>query len=168
MAPLGWFREKSGQLLRLKAEPRAIAVGASVGVFFGFIPLLGLKTLLAVASARLLRGSLIAAAIAVTLHDITLPLAPLLLRWEYDVGYWLLNHPHELPPHLHLHQRSADIWFHWSSFFTVGKPLLLGAAVVAAPLAVLTYYFMLTLLSRARKPQILSAEAKQTANAEDS
>src|SRR5215470_17072943 len=68
-------------LFRLKDAPRAIAVGASAGVFFGFIPLWGLKTLLAIASARLLRGNLIAAAITVTLHDVLLPLMPLLLRW---------------------------------------------------------------------------------------
>jgi uncharacterized protein (DUF2062 family) len=162
MKPLAWFREKSEQLLRLNDQPRAIAVGTSVGVFFGFMPLLGLKTLLAIASARLLRGSLIAAAIAVTLHDISLPLMPLLLRWEYDMGYWLLNHPHELPPHLHLHQHRPDVWFHWSSFFTVGKPLLVGALIVATPLAIGTYYLMLTLLSRARKLQILSTVGKNT------
>jgi uncharacterized protein (DUF2062 family) len=162
MKPLAWFREKSGQLLLLNDQPRASAVGASVGVFFGFIPLLGLKTLLAIASARLLRGSLVAAAIAVTLHDISLPLAPLLLRWEYDMGYWLLNHPHELPPHLHLHEHSPDVWFHWSSFFTVGKPLLLGALIVATPLAIVTYYLILGLLSRARKLQILSTVGKDT------
>jgi uncharacterized protein (DUF2062 family) len=156
MKPILWFREKSDQFLRLKDAPQAIAIGASVGVFFGFIPLWGLKTLLALACARLLRGNLVAAAIAVTLHDAALPLMPLLLRWEYDIGYWLLHHPHELPPHLHLHSHSATVWFHWSSFFTVGRPLLLGALVVAVPSAVIAYYFILMLFRRARHPQILS------------
>jgi uncharacterized protein (DUF2062 family) len=154
MKPILWFREKSDQFLRLKDAPHAIAIGASVGVFFGFIPLWGLKTLLALAFARLLRGSLVAAAIAVTLHDAALPLMPLLLRWEYDIGYWLLHHPHELPPHLHLHNHSPAVWFHWSSFFTVGRPLLLGSLVIAAPAAVVTYYFILTLLRRARHRQL--------------
>jgi len=157
MAPIAWFREKYEQLLHLKDAPRAIAMGASVGVFFGFIPLWGLKTLLAIASARLLRGSLVAAVIAVSLHDVILPLMPLLLRWEYDIGYWLLHHPHELPPHLQLHAHSAAVWFHWSSFFTVGRPLLLGAVAVAAPSAVVTYYFIRTLLGRSRNAQVSSA-----------
>jgi uncharacterized protein (DUF2062 family) len=168
MTLLVWFREKSKQLLRLKDGPRAIAAGASVGVFFGFIPLWGVKTLLAVASARLLRGSLIAAAIAVTLHDAFLPLMPLLLRWEYDIGYWLLHHPHELPPHLHLHNHSPAVWFHWSSFFTVGRPLLLGSLVIAAPSAVVAYYLILTLLSRARHLQGSSAKDKVAVDAEES
>jgi uncharacterized protein (DUF2062 family) len=167
MTPLAWFRDKSEQLLRLNDEPRAVAVGTSVGVFFGFIPLWGLKTLLAITSARLLRGSLVAAAIAATLHDIILPLMPLLLRWEYDIGYWLLQHPHKLPPHLHLHEHSPAVWFHWSSFFTVGRPLLLGALVIAAPSAIVTYYFVLTLLSRARDLHILSTGGKDTPNAKD-
>jgi uncharacterized protein len=36
----------------------------------------------------------VVAAIGVTLDDIILPVVPLLLGWEYDVGYWLLSHPH--------------------------------------------------------------------------
>ena len=70
MSVIAWFRKEWERLVHLKDKPRAIAVGASVGVFFGFIPLWGLKTLLAIGSARLLRGSLVAAAIAVTLHDV--------------------------------------------------------------------------------------------------
>jgi len=51
-----------------------------------------------------------------TLHDIILPVVPLLLGWEYDVGYWLLSHPHELPPRLRLSHQSPAIWFHWPTF----------------------------------------------------
>jgi len=156
MTVISWFREKWERLVHLKDKPRAIAVGAAVGIFFGFIPLWGLKTLLAIGLARLLRGSLVAAAIAVTLHDVVLPLMPLLLRWEYDIGYWLLHYPHELPPHLHLHEHNAAVWFHWSSFFTVGRPLLLGAVVMAAPSAIVTYFLMRTLLGRAWKPGLES------------
>jgi uncharacterized protein (DUF2062 family) len=156
MKPIVWFRDKYEQLLRVKDAPRAIALGAAVGVFFGFIPLWGLKTLLAIGVARLLRGSLVAAAIAVTLHDVILPLVPLLLRWEYDIGYWLLHHPHELPPHLHLHAHSPAVWFHWSTFFTVGRPLLLGALVIAAPSAVVTFYLVRTLLRRTRPTEVSS------------
>jgi uncharacterized protein (DUF2062 family) len=148
MRPIVWFQDNLRRLLSVKDAPEAIAVGAAVGVFFGFIPLWGLKTLLAIGSARLLRGSVMAAAIAVTLHDILLPLMPLLLRWEYDVGYWLLNHPHELPPHMHLHHQGPGVWFHWSTFFTVGRPLLLGAWLIATPFAVVTYYFTRTVLGR--------------------
>jgi uncharacterized protein (DUF2062 family) len=151
MSFIAWFREQWDRLVHLKDKPHAVAVGASVGVFFGFIPLVGLKTLLAIGSTRLLRGSVIAAAIAVTLHDVILPFMPLLLRWEYDLGYWLLHHPHELPPHLHLHEHSPLVWLHWSSFFTVGRPLLLGALIIAVPSAVVTYFLVLKLLARSSR-----------------
>lgn len=151
MTPIDWLRTKSRQLLQLKDKPHAIAIGTAVGIFFGFIPLLGLKTLLALGVVRLLRGNLVAAAISVTLHDIALPLMPLLLRWEYDLGYWLLSHPHQLPSSLHISHSNPAIWFHWSTFLTVGRPLLLGSLVVAAPIAVATYYLTLFLVVRSRR-----------------
>jgi uncharacterized protein (DUF2062 family) len=153
MNPIAWLRTKWGQLLSLKDTSHAIAAGMAVGMFFGLIPLWGIKTLLAIGVARLLRANLIAATIAVTLHDVVLPLIPLLLRWEYDIGYWLLSHPHELPPTLHLSHQSPGTWFHWSTFLTVGRPLLVGSLIVAAPIAVMTYYLTLVLVERVqRKP----------------
>jgi uncharacterized protein (DUF2062 family) len=154
MNPFAWFRDKSRQLLQLKDTTHAIALGTAIGMFFGFVPLWGFKTLLALGVARLVRGNLLATAIAATLHDIALPLMPLLLRWEYDIGYWLLSHPHELPPSLHLSHHSPAIWFRWSTFLTVGRPLLLGALVIAAPVAIATYYITLALVERSRPKTI--------------
>jgi uncharacterized protein (DUF2062 family) len=151
MISASWLREKVGRLLSLKDPPQAIAVGMAVGMFFGLIPLWGLKTLLALAVTRLLRGSIVAAVIAVTLHDVVLPVMPLLLRWEYDVGYWLLSHPHALPPRLHMSHQNPAIWFHWSTFFTVGQPSLLGSLVLAVPVGVVTYYVTLALVKQWRR-----------------
>ena len=151
MISASWLREKVGRLLSLKDPPQAIAVGMAVGMFFGLIPLWGLKTLLALAVTRLLRGSIVAAVIAVTLHDVVLPVMPLLLRWEYDVGYWLLSYPHALPPRLHMSYQNPAIWFHWSTFFTVGQPLLLGSVVLAVPVGVVTYYVTLGLVKQWRR-----------------
>jgi uncharacterized protein (DUF2062 family) len=157
-----WLRAKVGQLFRIKDTPHALAVGVAVGVFFGFVPLVGLKTLLALGLTRLLRGSLLAAAIAVTLHDVLLPVAPLLLRWEYDLGYWLMSHPHELPPRLHLNHHGPAVWLHWSTFFTVGRPLLAGSLVFAAPLAVASYYLTLWWVVRSRRNASLSGDAAKS------
>jgi uncharacterized protein (DUF2062 family) len=151
MISASWLREKVGRLLSLKDPPQAIAVGMAVGMFFGLIPLWGLKTLLALAVTRLLRGSIVAAVIAVTLHDVILPVMPLLLRWEYDVGYWLLSHPHALPPRLHMSHQNPAICFHWSTFFTVGQPLLLVSLVLAVPVGVVTYYVTLAPVKQWRR-----------------
>ena len=162
MNPIAWFRDKSRQLLQLKDTTHAIALGTAIGMFFGFVPLWGFKTLLALGISRLVRANLLATAIAATLHDVALPLMPLLLRWEYDIGYWLLSHPHELPPSLRLSHDSPSVWFHWSTFLTVGRPLLLGALVVAAPIAVATYYIMLVIVERARAKTLAPVEEKPT------
>jgi uncharacterized protein len=150
MNPIRWIRDKTRQLLQLRDSTHAIALGTAVGMFFGFIPLWGLKTLLALGVSRLLRANFVATAIATTLHDIALPLMPLLLRWEYDIGYWLLSHPHELPPKLSLSPHSPSALLHWSAFLTVGRPLLLGALVIAAPVAIATYYVALLFVERAQ------------------
>jgi uncharacterized protein (DUF2062 family) len=131
-------------------------MGTAVGMFFGLSPLWGLKTLLALGVARVLQSNLIAAAIAVTLHDVILPVMPLLLRWEYDLGYWLLSHPHELPPRLTLAHAKPAIWFHWSTFLTVGRPLLVGSLILAVPVAVVTYYVSLFVVERRMRKRIVS------------
>ena len=160
---MGWLRDKTRQLLELKDKSHAIAVGMAVGMFFGFMPLWGFKTLLALGVCRLLRGNLLATAIATTLHDVALPVLPLLIRWEYDVGYWLLSHPHELPPRLHLSHQSPSVWFHWSTFLTLGRPLLLGATIISAPVAVATYYVTLVLVERSRPKTTAPTEEKRSA-----
>ena len=156
MSPVTWLRTKIGQLLSLKDTPHAIARGMAVGMFFGLSPLWGLKTLLAIGVARVLQSNLVAAAIAVTLHDAVLPVMPLLLLWEYDVGYWVLSHPHELPPRLHLAHSSPAIWFHWSTFLTVGRPLLVGSFIMAIPIAVVTYYVTLLVVERRMRKRLSS------------
>jgi uncharacterized protein len=160
MNPVQWLREKTRQLLQLKDSSHSIALGTAIGMFFGFMPLWGLKTLLALGVCRLLRGNLLATAIAATLHDVALPLLPLLLRWEYDIGYWLMSHPHELPPRLHLSHDSPLAFFHWSTFLDVGRPLLLGALIIATPVAIATYYITLWLVQRSQPKVAAPVEEK--------
>src|SRR6516225_3752155 len=148
MNALGWLREKCEELVRLKDSEHAIALGMAIGMFFGFTPLLGFKTLMAIGIARLVRANFLAAAIAVSLHDVFLPLFPFLLRLEYQIGYWIMSHPHEFAPRFHLASHSVSIWFHWSTFLTVGRPLLIGSLFFVVPVGVLTYYITLVLLQR--------------------
>jgi uncharacterized protein (DUF2062 family) len=155
-----WIRTKVAGLSELRDKPHAVALGVASGVFFGFIPLVGFKTLLAIGAAKLARGNVVAAAVAVTLHDLLLPLAPFILRWEYQFGYWLLNRPRHLPPDLHPAHHGAMMWFHWSTLFTVGLPLLLGSVVVAIPFGVASYFLALRLLERAAAKRANSAPAE--------
>jgi len=109
MTPHRWFREHSLRLLAIRDTPEAIAGGVAIGVFFGFTPLFGLKTLAAIFLAWLTRSNIIAAVIASAMHDLVLPFMPVIYHWEYSVGYWLLSKPHEWPPGLlriHWHGQS--------------------------------------------------------------
>ncbi len=145
---LQWIRAKIVGLSELRDRPHAVALGIASGTFFGFIPLFGFKTLLAMAVAKLSRGNVISAAVAVTLHDVILPLAPMLLRWEYQLGYWLLSHPHHLPPGLGATHQGPSMWFHWDTLFSVGLPLMVGAVLIGVPFGVGSYFLSLSLLEK--------------------
>jgi uncharacterized protein (DUF2062 family) len=168
---VAWAKKQLRELLELKDAPHTIAVGASIGIFFGFTPLWGLKTLLTLGVTKLLRGSLVAAVIGVTLHDLILPIMPFLLRWQYQLGYWILSHPHQWPPslrlHLHRHTESAEHWWQWSTFFHNGLPLLLGSVVISLPISIASYYVTIALVKR-RRLRALAKELKESETAKPS
>ena len=135
-----WLKEHSLRLLAIRDTPNAIAGGLAIGIFFGFTPLVGMKTLLSIFFAWLTRSNIIAAVIAVTLHDVALPFMPVLFRWEYDIGYWILSDPHQWPPRLRELRWHAREWRSWTTFFSIGQPLLLGSVIVSTPVALLSFW----------------------------
>lgn len=147
------------QLLQLRDSPRAIAGGVSIGVFLGITPLFGVKTAMAIAAAWLLRCSKLAAVATVTLHDLFLPLWPLLLRWEYMLGYWLLSNPHTLPPKLGLKELEVESLLKWKTLGVLW-PTLLGSLLVALPVTFVCYWlcFHLLKLRKAKKQEFASGE----------
>jgi uncharacterized protein (DUF2062 family) len=156
-----WFQQHSLRLLAIRDTPEAIAGGVAIGLFFGFTPLFGLKTLGAIMFAWLTRSNILAAVIAVTLHDVLLPFMPVVFRWEYCLGYWLLSNPHHWPQRLSQAHWLRRDWTDWDafvkSFSIVGKPLLLGSAVVGAPVALVSFFATKVFMTRhQRKKQLLS------------
>jgi hypothetical protein len=155
MDPRRWLHQHSLKLLAIRDTPEAIAGGVAIGIFIGFTPLIGLKTALTILFAWLTRCNILAAVIASAAHDILWPVMPVIFRWEYDVGFWLLSQPHHLPPKLSRSQLHS--WLNWSALFTVGKPLLLGSVVCSAPFAVLSYLFTKRLVARHQRKKQLHA-----------
>jgi len=156
---LDHFRSLWRRLLELRDTPHAIAGGVAIGMFYGFTPLFGIKTLLSLLTAWLARCSKIAAVIAVTLHDVVTPFWPVLLRVEYQIGYWLLSHPHHLPPKLELkHGMHLDLMhmLHWVTFLKVGLPLLVGSLVIAVPAACISYVVAYGIMRRRHTHQLRS------------
>lgn len=154
---LAYFSSLGRKLLALRDTPHAIAGGVAIGMFIGFTPLFGIKTLLCLALAYLLRCSKIAAVIAVSLHDIVAPVWLILPTVEYDIGRFLLAGFHQTPSLLHLkHFHFEELW-KWASFRTIGFPMLVGSVVVAAPIAAVSYVAMLSFLQYREKKRLARA-----------
>src|SRR5437899_7940717 len=100
MNPRRWLHEHSLKLLAIRDTPEAIAGGVAIGIFFGFTPLFGLKTLSAIFVAWITRSNILAAVLAASLHDVILPFMPAVYWWEYALGHWILSQPHEWPRHI--------------------------------------------------------------------
>jgi len=135
----GFFARRRQELAAIRGDREAVARGFGLGIALGFTPLFGLKTLLALLLAPLLRGTRMAAVLGTTVHDLALPIAPALLRLEYDIGFWVLQRPHRWPAGLQLHHLHPHDWMSWTTFITVAPPLLVGSLVIAAPVSALAY-----------------------------
>ncbi len=164
-----WFSKHYHNLMQIRDTPHAIAGGLGLGLFIGFLPVLvpfvPAKMLLGILLAWLFRCSKLSAVIGVNCHDVVLPVWPLVLRWQYIIGYWILSHPHKLPPKLpslqkHLSvvnehltmsewiHRWAQHWLHWKTLRLVWWPTFLGAMVLALPLALLSYFIVLKIVQK--------------------
>jgi hypothetical protein len=159
MNPRRWLHEHSLKLLAIRDTPEAIASGVAIGIYIGFTPLIGLKTALTILFAWLTRSNILAAVIASASHDILLPFMPVIFRWEYDVGYWLLSNPHRLPHPLIRTHLDYHALRHWSNLLTIGKPLLFGSLVCSAPFSVLSYWFTQRLVVRHQRKKHLLDQA---------
>jgi uncharacterized protein (DUF2062 family) len=142
------LRQLWNRLLSLEARPESVALGFALGVFLGFTPLFGLKTLLVLLLATLFRCSKLAAFLGVTVHDVLLPFIPVLLRAEYQLGYWCLSNPHHFAPKWHPGHIQLHAALSWSSIFTTTKPLLIGSVILGFPIAAASYLAVRGVLSR--------------------
>lgn len=146
-----WISRQYQYLLQIRDTPHAIAGGLAWGVFFGFIPILipfvPAKTLLALLLAWLFRCSKLSAVIGVACHDILLPVWPLVLRWQYKFGYWLLAHPHQFPPKFPVKHFRLEQWLHWKTLKLLW-PTFIGSLLMSIPLALLCYFISLRIVRR--------------------
>jgi len=107
-----------------------------------------LKTLLAFFVTWLLRANKTAAIITVTLHDVLLPLVPAMFFWQYRLGMWALYH--RVPERAGFRRVSLSEWMEWTTFLTVGRPILVGSLFFAVPAALLVYFGLRAVLIRSR------------------
>lgn len=144
-----WLRAHHLTLMTLPDTPHSIALGSAIGMFFGFTPLLGMKTVLSILGALLCRGNWKAAVITVTLHDLLLPFLPAMFFWQYKMGMWVLyGRVPQQPGFRHVALRD---YMEWTTFLTWGRPLLVGSLFLALPAAVVVYFGLRGVLIRSRK-----------------
>ena len=150
-----WLVAHHMTLMTIADTPHSIALGSAIGIFFGFTPLYPLKTLLSIGTAWVGRCNKIAAAIAVTLHDVVIWAMPAIYLAEYQLGCWSLQRPPAqrvhfrqfgLHDYMHLHVFSRVVW---PTFW----PAFVGSLFLAVPSAIIIYFVMRLLVSRARTPE---------------
>jgi uncharacterized protein (DUF2062 family) len=142
-----WLAEHHMTLMAIADTPHSIALGSALGIFFGFTPLYPMKTLLSIVVAWICRCNKVAAAIAVTLHDVLIFAMPAIYFGEYKLGCWVLRRPP--PAHIHLRIGVRD-YVNWHLFSHVIWPALVGSLFLAIPSAVAAYLLMRLLVSRSR------------------
>ena len=143
-----FFHRQVHKLRAIKESPKSIAGGVAIGMFWGFTPFIGLKTILSLATALVTRCSMVAALVGVALHEMTFLLGPAILIGQYKLGYWICSNPHEFP-----HSKPNEHFFtkellHWDHFMEFGRPLLVGALLTSIATALLTYFFVYHLVSK--------------------
>ena len=153
-----WLVAHHMTLMAIADTPHSIALGSAIGIFFGFTPLYPLKTLLSIIVAWICRCNKIAAAIAVTLHDVLIWAMPAIYVAEYHLGCWSLNRP--VAQRIHFRQFGLRDYMQWHVFSRVVWPTFwpafVGSLFLAIPSAILVYFLMRLLISRARTPQKVS------------
>jgi uncharacterized protein len=150
-----WLVAHHMTLMTIADTPHSIAVGSAIGIFFGFTPLYPLKTLLSIGTAWVCRCNKIAAAIAVTLHDVVIWAMPAMYVAEYHLGCWSLNRP--VAHRIRFRQFGLRDYIDWHVFSRVVWPTFwpafVGSLFLAIPSAIIIYFVMRLLVSRARMPQ---------------
>lgn len=141
------IRHTYSRFLKMRGEPRQIALGFSLGIMVGMSPFLGFHTIIAVFLAALLKWNKLAAAIAVF---ITNPIsAPFIYPLTYMVGKGLLgvsNFP-DLEKFLSL-TSVIELIKHSPMIL---MDLTVGGIVLGLPLCIVAYWIVLTAIENYRK-----------------
>jgi hypothetical protein len=159
---LRWLWRK---IVRAEGSPQALGRGFAAGLIVGMSPFIGLHSILVLTLATIFRGNKLLGLATVWISN-PLTFAPQF--WvEYEIGSRILSihqYPHKLTP---LHQVISNIespsgvgWFqavldHIEALLSLGwevlGPIILGALVLGAALAVPGYFLMTYAVRLARR-----------------
>ena len=80
--------------------------------------------------------------------DIPLAFFTALFFWQYKLGMWALYH--RLPQRPGFRRVALSDFMEWTTFLTVGRPILVGSLFFAVPAALLVYFGLRGVLIRSR------------------
>jgi uncharacterized protein (DUF2062 family) len=141
------FLKAYERFLKIRGEPREIALGFALGIFVGITPTLGSQMVIAAFLAAIFKWSKISAAMGVW---ITTPVtAPFIYGSTYVVGSKVLELfiGHPLPIKFKLREMTEML----SKAPEIFLALTIGGILLGLPLAVVSYYLSYFVIQRYRK-----------------
>jgi uncharacterized protein (DUF2062 family) len=151
------LRKAYYRFLKIRGNPREIALGFALGLFVGMSPFMGLHMAIAVPLAALFKWNKFSAALSVWISN---PLsAPVIYGITYYVGKKVLfiANGYQLPTEFSL---DALIYTLQKAPGIIGI-LTVGGIVVGLPVAAVGYYFALKAITEYRESIRLKIEAKK-------
>ena len=130
----------------MPASPHAVASGFACGSMVSFTPLLGLHFILAIVFAYLMRGNIVAALLGTIVgNPVTFPFIWGLI---YKVGTFVISTKHvEFNNEINFNMIITQTY----EFFL---PMLLGGAILAIPVWLITYTLTHSFISSYKKSKI--------------
>ena len=131
------------KLARLPASPHAVASGFACGSMVSFTPLLGLHFILAIVFAYLIRGNIVAALLGTIVgNPVTFPFIWGLI---YKIGAFVISTKHL--------EFNNEINFNMiiTQTYEIFLPMLLGGAILAIPVWLITYILTYSFISSYKK-----------------
>ena len=153
------FKKAYYRFLKIRGNPREIALGFALGVFVSMSPFMGLHTAIAVPLAALFKWNKFSAALAVWISN---PLsAPAIYGVTYYIGakVLLIQDGYKLPAEFSL----DALFYTLRSAPEIIGILTVGGIVIGLPLAVLGYYFSLKAIIEYRESIRRKLEEKKAA-----
>ena len=134
------------KLARLPASPHAIAAGFACGSMVSFTPLLGLHFLLAIVFAYIIRGNYVAALLGTIVgNPITFPFIWGLI---YKVGAFVTSNKQKE----FNHEINIDMII--TQTYEIFLPMLLGGAILAIPVWLISYLLTHSFVSSYKKSKL--------------
>jgi uncharacterized protein (DUF2062 family) len=144
---VGIIRRVYERFIRIRGEPREVALGFALGVFIGMTPTMGVQTPIAVFFAALFKWSKLSAAIGVWISN---PLsAPIIYGFTYITGAKLLRLRSVFSLHLDPSWSTLKVLLQKAPQALAA--MTVGGVIIGMPLALISYYLSYAAVEKYQK-----------------